>query len=141
MSVFTYFYKQSKVFKNKMKNLEIKPSSSTPAVMFLKTGILIISGRSMAEDSAGFYQPIIDRMKEFIGLNHSIQITVEMEYVNTASSKMLLELLKIPIEANIPTTITWNYEEDDDDHLDLGKYYEEILGVEFNFRMVQNFQY
>lgn len=120
-----------------MENFEIKETRSTPTVKFMACGILIITGKSMSEDSVCFYEPLIDTMKEFVKTNNSIEITIEMDYVNTVSSKMLLTLLKVPVEAEIETSIIWGYEEDDEDHLELGKYFEEILEVPFTFRILE----
>lgn len=120
-----------------MENFEIQSTRSTPAIKFMKVGILIIAGKSMSEDSVRFYEPIIDTLKEFVKTNDSIEITVEMDYVNTSSLKMLLTLLKVPVDAGLKTSIIWGYEENDEDHLKLGEYFEEILDMKFHFKMLE----
>jgi hypothetical protein len=52
-----------------------------------------------------------------------------LEYLNSASSKRMLELLKI-MDANSKIKsfiINWHYEEGDDDTLETGQIFEEIL--------------
>jgi hypothetical protein len=123
-----------------MENFILEPTKSTPSVYFNKHGVLIISGKSLPEDSLSFYKPILDNVREFVekNPNDSIQITIEMEYVNTSSSKMLLTLLEIPIKAGFQTSIVWAYEEGDDDIEELGTFIEESLNVDFTYKVMHD---
>ena len=59
-----------------------------------------------------------------------------MDYFNTASSKMLLEIFekfKDMQEAGHKVSIDWYYQEDDEDMQDAGEDYADIVEVPFNF--------
>jgi hypothetical protein len=74
-----------------------------------------------------FYKPLI----EWAGSLQVKKLTIDinLEYVNSASSKKLLYLLKI-LEANEnikKLTVNWYYERDDEDALENGKVLEKLL--------------
>jgi len=59
-----------------------------------------------------------------------------MEYFNTASSKMLLEifeLFKNLHDSGNKVTVDWYYQEDDEDMQDAGEDYADIVELPFNF--------
>ena len=59
-----------------------------------------------------------------------------MDYFNTASSKMLLEIFehfKAMFDAGNKVVIDWYYQEDDEDMQDAGEDYADIVEVPFNF--------
>lgn len=117
-----------------LENFEIKKTNNTPAVYFNKLGILKIMGRSLPEDTMQWYSKLKDVMTEFVKTGQSIEITIEMDYVNTSSSKALLDVLRIPIDNNIDVSIIWSYEVDDEDIMELGEFYEEALDIKFTFK-------
>jgi hypothetical protein len=61
-------------------------------------------------------------------------ISIQLEYVNSGSSKYLLELLHM-IEgmhkSGKTCEIKWYFEEDDEAVLELGKHYQSIIDVPF----------
>ncbi len=115
--------------------LEIKGTEDTPTVKMDKAANVIeISGRSLPEDVATFYKPVMDWIDVYIGEpNDHIDVNFKLEYFNTASSKMLLDiLLKFePIADNV--TIKWYSHEDEEDIEEAGKEYEDIVEVPFEF--------
>ncbi|HIE15304.1 MAG TPA: DUF1987 domain-containing protein, partial [Bacteroidales bacterium] len=93
------------------------------------------SGRSMPEDVADFYQPILDWMDNTLKKHEGkIIFTFKMNYFNTASSKLILDIL-IRLEELFADgkdiTVHWYYEEDDEDMMDAGEEYAEIVDVPF----------
>ena len=67
-----------------------------------------------------------------------MNIKVNLEYFNTSVSKQLLDLFKT-FEANLNNKVinlTWLYEEGDDEMLESGEIYEELL-PRFNFSFKQ----
>ena len=82
-----------------MKNLEInkddgeqfKPDVSLDA----NTGLCEISGESFLEESTRFYTPITDWVTEFIKTKKPIRFNFKLNYVNTSSSKHILQILRI----------------------------------------------
>ena len=110
-----------------MKNLTIEPTSSTPAVDFKTDGRMLIEGRSLPEDVNKFYIPLTDWALELTA--ESVLLDINLEYLNSASTKKMLEFLKV-LDANnhIKTFIVnWHYESDDEDTLENGQIFEELL--------------
>ena len=116
-----------------MKTLEIKGTKYTPSVFFnTDKGILMITGRSYPETPEGVFSPIEDALKEVAV--PELSVTVELDYINTSSTKALLELLKRAKEM-FELSVVWVNEEDDEDVEELGKHFEEILECHFKFRI------
>jgi hypothetical protein len=113
--------------KTTVMNLIIEPTSSTPAIRFGDDGRLLIEGRSLPENVMKFYMPLIEWASKFIG--QVVKLDINLEYLNSASSKKLLELLKV-FDANSNITsflVNWHYEADDEDSLENGQIFEDLL--------------
>ncbi len=118
-----------------MNTLNISATEDTPLVMLDKAaGIFEIAGRSLPEDAAEFYAPIIDWLNEYSkSPNPSTILILKLEYFNTASSKLILDTLgKIENVAGIK--IIWYYFEGDDDMLEAGHEFAELIEVPFEFK-------
>ena len=118
--------------------LIIKGSHETPEVLFNKeTGEFSISGKSLPEDVKEFYTPIISWVNQYSeSPNPETILKVKMDYFNTASSKMLLEIferIKDIYDAGHKVGIDWYFQEDDEDMQDAGEDYADIVEVPFNF--------
>ena len=110
-----------------MDNINIEPTASTPAVKFITDGRLLIEGRSLPENVIRFFHPLI----EWSGMLKAevVKMDVNLEYMNSASPKKLLELLKV-IDANNSVKefiVNWHYEADDEDALESGQIFEDLL--------------
>ncbi len=116
-----------------MKDLIIKETEKTPSVALSTNGVLKIEGRSIPEDAASFFKPILDWTKEFTA--GEIRVDIKLEYFNTSSSKFILEMLRLlennPENKNI--LVNWFYEEGDLDVLESGQYFESIIGIPFKY--------
>jgi hypothetical protein len=119
-----------------MKNICLEPTSSTPAVRFATDGRLLIEGRSLPENVSKFYNPLIEWVKRLDAL--VVRIDLNLEYLNSASSKKVLELLRaLDTNASIKEFIVnWHYEADDEDSLESGQIFEDFL-VKAEFRYHQ----
>lgn len=120
-----------------MENVNIEGTAKTPTVIFEPgSGLLEIKGRSIPENSTEFFRPLVDALKSF-STNSTGPITVnfKLEYFNTSSSKCILDILKI-LESIKKTgkmvSLNWYYEEDDEDMLESGENYQEIVNIPFN---------
>jgi hypothetical protein len=110
-----------------MESIIIEATHSTPVVNFNIDGRLLIEGRSLPEDVNKFYKPLLEWTVKLAA--ESVKMDINLEYLNSASSKKLLELLKI-LDANSKIKsliINWHYEEGDDDALETGQIFEEVL--------------
>lgn len=127
-----------------MEKFFIEPTRVTPLVNFdPEKGILEIKGRSSPENSILFYQKIIDGLDEFAQRGGD-QFTANFsyEYFNTSSSKCLFDvfkkLSKISDEGKT-IVINWYYEEDDEDMMEAGEDYADLLDLDFNFLEIEEF--
>ena len=121
-----------------MDNLLISSTKKTPEVQFNADGRLKISGRSIPEDPAKFYDELFEWVYYYCQEpSDSTTVDIELEYFNSGSSKALLHILRALVDVNKKDgkhlSINWYYEEGDDDIMERGEYYESILEVKFNF--------
>jgi Domain of unknown function (DUF1987). len=116
--------------------IKIMGTDDTPTVTLdAGNNVFEISGRSLPEDVAAFYNPIIDWMEKY---NQSpLAKTVfnfKLVYFNTASSKMLLDILMKLEElhnAGKEVVVKWHFAEDDEDMKEAGEEYADIVDVPF----------
>lgn len=117
--------------------LNISGTEDTPAITYNPdNNEFVISGRSLPEDVTTFYKPVFDWFDEFA--NTPVSNTVfkfKLEYFNTASSKIILDILmkleEIISEKSAPLKIEWYYSDGDDDMLEAGEEYKELVEVPF----------
>jgi hypothetical protein len=119
-----------------MEVIKIKGSDDTPTVILdAENGIFEISGRSLPEDVAAFYEPIIDWLDEYAeNPNPKTVFDFKLEYFNTASSKLLLDvLLKLEdmVNNDHEVLVRWHYPDDDEDMEEAGEEYADIVDVPF----------
>jgi hypothetical protein len=110
-----------------MNNIILEPTNSTPAINFRTDGRLLMEGRSLPENVALFFTPLVDWAGQLVA--QVVKLDINLEYINSASSKKLLELLKVlDANSNIKEFIVnWHYESDDEDALENGQIFEDLL--------------
>lgn len=114
--------------------LKIEPTHKTPKVYLdPQEEHFEISGRSIPEDSVGFYKPILEWLDEYAnGPISKTDFKFELEYFNTSSSKNILEVLKKlerVYQDGHDVHIKWYYDEDDEDMEETGEDYKALLSV------------
>lgn len=119
-----------------METIKIQGTEDTPKVILDKDNeIMEISGRSLPEDVASFYDPILNWLDEYAEApNGKTVFNFKLVYFNTASSKLLLDILmKLEEihEADNDVLIKWHYPEDDEDMEEAGEEYADIVDVPF----------
>lgn len=118
-----------------MKNLFLEETQDTPKVNFNKSErVFEISGRSLPEDSVEFFTPVLDWIGEYaLSPDPETIFVFKLEYFNTASSKLLLDLLTAL--KNIPgARVVWYYYEDDEEISDAGREFAEQVDLPFEFK-------
>jgi hypothetical protein len=119
-------------------SLHIEGTSETPEVILDRDeGLIKISGRSLPENAKDFYNPIIEWIEGYLSEpTPSTKVVFHFEYFNTASSKMIWECIeevnKLQ-EKDSDVKVEWHYLQDDDDMLEAGQDYEEMIGIEFTY--------
>lgn len=118
-----------------MNVLNIEGADDTPKIILDKAnGIFEISGRSLPEDSAEFYKPVLEWIGAYAGAaNGATEFMFKLEYFNTASSKLILDILSA-LEGISGTTIHWYYHEDDEDMEEAGQEFSELVEIPFEFK-------
>ncbi|MDJ1470581.1 DUF1987 domain-containing protein [Cytophagaceae bacterium DM2B3-1] len=118
-----------------MEIINLEGAEDTPKIILDKSnGIFEISGRSLPEDTAEFYRPILDWLSRYAQTpNSKTQFTFKLEYFNTASSKLILDILA-KLEAIPGTTVEWYFHEDDEDMEEAGGEFSELVEVPFDFK-------
>lgn len=118
--------------------LKISGTEDTPEIMFnQEKNEFTISGRSLPEDVTSFYAPVFEWLNEFTEnpINNAV-FKFKLEYFNTASSKIILDILmrleELVLSDNATVTIEWHYSEADDDMLEAGEEYKELVELPFN---------
>ncbi len=121
-----------------MEVINIQGTDDTPNVTLDKdNNNFIISGRSLPEDVNMFYEPImkwIDAYSE--SPNEKTAFNFKLEYFNTASSKIILDiLLKFEeiVENGHDVVIKWHYHEEEEDMLEAGEEYADIVEIPFEY--------
>ena len=119
-----------------MENLRIEETIKTPGVYFdAQTGVLKINGRAIPENPEDFFTSIIDWIFDYYkDPCEETVVHVQLEYINSGSSKFILEFFHILEEhhqSGYHTKVNWYYEEDDEAVFELGKHYQSILDLPF----------
>jgi hypothetical protein len=119
-----------------METIKILGTDDTPTVILdAENEIFEISGRSLPEDVTAFYDPILNWLDEYAGSpNAKTAFTFKLVYFNTASSKLLLDILmklEQMHEDGKDVLVRWFYPEDDEDMQEAGEEYADIVDVPF----------
>jgi hypothetical protein len=118
-----------------MEIINLEGTEDTPRIILDKdNGIFEISGRSLPEDSAEFYHPILEWLEKYQkNANAKTNFMFKLEYFNTASSKLILDILS-KLESINGTVVTWYYHEDDEDMEEAGEEFSELVDIPFEFK-------
>ncbi len=117
-----------------MDAINIEGSSHTPKVILDKDkGIFEISGQSLPENVAAFFAPIFEWLDAYMeDPNEESVVSFTMEYFNTASSKMIYEVLNKFDElhnSGKKVKIIWKFDEEDEDMEEAGEEYADMIDV------------
>jgi len=122
--------------KNTDEMLVIDPTDKTPKIVFdTAANIFEISGCSLPDNAVTFYTPVLKWLSNKENTKASkLELTLRMDYFNTATSKMILEILKqIDVLKNKgwKVSIKWTYDDDDEDIMEAGKIYAGLFDFPF----------
>jgi hypothetical protein len=119
-----------------MEDFSVERTFNTPEVALVPSeGLLRIEGRSIPEDPGDFYESVIQKLTEYYENPHKLtSIEIKLEYINSGSSKYMLELLRTAkkfCDSGCDTLVSWYYEEDDESILELGQHYKNTIKIPF----------
>ncbi|MEP5611068.1 MAG: DUF1987 domain-containing protein [Cyclobacteriaceae bacterium] len=109
----------------------------TPEVVIdLTEGSIKLSGRSSPENSQAFYAPLMRVLRSNKINATQVQMDFAFEYFNTSSSKCLFDIFrqlkKMKVEGR-QVHVNWFFEAHDQDMLEAGEDYDDIVQLDFNF--------
>ena len=127
-----------------MERVFIEPTRITPLVSFdPEKNLLEIKGRSSPENSIMFFAQVLNIIDSFIESDkEELTTNFAFEYFNTSSSKCLFDVFKrlMKVEQSGKSIIiNWYYEEDDEDMMEAGEDYADLLDIHFNFLEIEEF--
>ncbi|MFC2090242.1 DUF1987 domain-containing protein [Bacteroidota bacterium] len=119
-----------------MDDLFLSKTNNSPEVQFNSaTGELNIEGRSIPEDPGEFFDKLIDWLSEYFkNAKEETLMTIKLEYINSGSSKYMLEvlrILKINHDEGKKVMVKWYFEEGDESIEELGQHYEQTIQIPF----------
>jgi hypothetical protein len=119
-----------------MESLKITGMDDIPTVIFdIENKIFQISGRSLPEDVTVFYDPLLLWLDEYAKKSKEPMVfDFKLTYFNTASSKLLLDILLKLEEMRSrgkKVLVRWYYPKDDEDMKDAGLEYADIVEIPF----------
>lgn len=117
-----------------MNILNLEGTDDTPRILLdREKGVMEISGRSLPEDATQFYRPVLDWIQEYaMHPNPTTTFVFKLDYFNTASSKLLLDLL-FALEDLPGIKVEWHFLEDDEDMEEAGEEFSELVEIPFEF--------
>ncbi|MBC7862800.1 MAG: DUF1987 domain-containing protein [Bacteroidia bacterium] len=136
---FSYSFDQLTGILNKkfaLDSLKLAQEEKTPFIDFdVKTNKLQIKGVSIPEDALSFYKPILHWLGLYMQQRPaSAELSFQMEFFNTVSSRLFLEIMKLMQklkEGGTEVIIRWIFEEDDEDIQEAGENYSQMVDVKF----------
>jgi hypothetical protein len=119
-----------------MEVLHLEATEDTPEIILDKENeVFEISGRSLPEDVNNFYQPFLNWIEAYTkNPNKSTIFKFRFSYFNTASSKIILDILTMlekMIEEGHNVVVRWYFQKEDEDMLEAGEEFAEMVEVPF----------
>jgi hypothetical protein len=96
-------------------------------------------GRSIPENPEMIFRRLEDWITLHFQNNDALNVNIQLEYINSGSSKYLYQVLKRLTgyqRAGKAVIIKWRYEEDDEAMLELGEHYRDTAGIPLEIEMI-----
>ncbi|HLP72475.1 MAG TPA: DUF1987 domain-containing protein [Bacteroidales bacterium] len=100
---------------------------------------LEIAGRSIPENPESIFRRLEDWITVHFEKNSGLDVNIQLEYINSGSSKYLYEVLKRLTgyrRTGKQVRMKWRYEEDDEAMLELGEHYRDTAGIPLEIEMI-----
>lgn len=124
-----------------MENLHIAGVKlKSPEIVFdAQKGSFEISGMSSCENAPEFYRPVIDWLEQYADSENrpkKIEANIKYKYFNTSSAKCIIDVLEKITNlhyAGSQVAINWFYEPSDEEMIEAGENFSDLLEFKFNF--------
>ena len=120
-----------------MEELRLLATKNTPEIILNPEGRIKIKGRSIHENAIGFFVQVEDWITEYIKDPAEVTtVDLNLEYFNSSSAKIFVHLLQKIGYVTLKHkkfVFNWYYEDGDDDILERGEYFSNVLDIPFNY--------
>jgi len=111
-----------------------------PGIFYYPDSVkLELVGRSIPENPELIFRRLDEWITTYFEKNNGLNVSIQLEYINSGSSKYLYEILKRLtgfIKSGKKVEIVWLYEEDDEAMLELGEHYRDSAGIPLKIEMI-----
>lgn len=119
-----------------MDTIKINSTEDTPRIILdAENEVFEISGMSLPEDVNLFFEPVLAWIEDYAAKpNPETVFCFKLTYFNTASSKLILDILfklEEMFEDGHTVKVHWYYPEDDEDMRESGEEYSELVDLPF----------
>lgn len=100
---------------------------------------LELTGRSIPENPESVFRRLEEWITGHFEKNDGLKVNIQLEYINSGSSKYLYEVLKRLTgysKSGRKVFMKWRYEEDDEAMLELGEHYRDNAGIPLIIEMI-----
>jgi len=100
---------------------------------------LELVGRSIPENPELIFRRLEDWITTHFEKSNGLNVNIQLEYINSGSSKYLYEILKRLTgygRSGKLVKMKWLYEEDDEAMLELGEHYRDTAGIPLEIDMI-----
>jgi hypothetical protein len=100
---------------------------------------LELVGRSIPENPELIFRRLDEWITTHFEKNRELNVNIQLEYINSGSSKYLYEILKRLTgfgRSGCDVRMKWLYEEDDEAMLELGEHYRDTAGIPLEIDMI-----
>ncbi len=100
---------------------------------------LELVGRSIPENPELIFRRLEDWITLHFEKSNGLDVNIQLEYINSGSSKYLYEILKRLTgygRSGKLVKMKWLYEEDDEGMLELGEHYRDTAGIPLEINMI-----
>jgi len=104
-----------------------------------ETNKLELVGRSIPENPELIFHRLEDWLTLHFEKSQGLNVNIQLEYINSGSSKYLYEILKRLTgygRSGKLVKMKWLYEEDDEGMLELGEHYRDTAGIPLEINMI-----
>jgi len=108
-------------------------------VYYPDTNKLELVGRSIPENPELIFGRLEEWITSHFEKNKGLDVYIQLEYINSGSSKYLYEVLKRLTgygRSGKTVKLKWLYEEDDEAMLELGEHYRDTAGIPLEIEMI-----
>jgi hypothetical protein len=133
-----------------MEEIKIEATEKSPRVYFdPENRKFELEGNSRPENVREFFYPIIDKLREYFediinngvddNQNNPVKFVFQLEYFNSSSAKFISDILILIgnyHKKGMPVKIYWYFDEGDEDMMEVGEDFSEMIDIPFQMIMV-----